>query len=117
MVKDMRRKKSSGLFSTMMILGTATAAAAVAYKLKQGAKENVSSNFEEYMGSATKCSCKGDKKFNIKDIMSKVKQNIKNEGLKQDEGFDDKSYQTTMLYRKNRVYNKPLKGIRREKGI
>ena len=117
MVKDMGRKKSSGLLSTMMILGTATAAAAVAYKLKQSAKENVASNFEGYMDSATKCSCKDSKGFNLKDIMGKIRQNIKDEVSKVDDSFSDNPYKKTMMYRKNRVYNKQVKGIRGQKGM
>ncbi|PPK46963.1 hypothetical protein [Clostridium algidicarnis] len=117
MVIDMRKKKNGGLLGTMMILGTATAAAAVAYKLKQSTKEDIANNFDEYMDNATKSDNKEPKGFNIKDIIGRVRQNIKDEVSKQDEGFNNKPHKTTMMYRKNRVYNKPVKGIRGQKGI
>ncbi|MBU3229199.1 hypothetical protein [Clostridium algidicarnis] len=117
MVKDMGKKKNGGLLGTMMILGTATAAAAVAYKLKESTKEDIANNFDEYMDNAIKSDNKETKGFNIKDIIGRVRQNIKDEDSKQDESFNDKPYKTTMRYRKNRVYNKHVKGIRGQKGI
>lgn len=107
------KRKNKKLMGTMLALGVASAAGAVAaYKMKKNCEEDIINNFDEYADGNYK---QETSKFSIKNIIKNIKDELSGE---EEETLEFQCpYERTMLYRRDRVYKKPQMGIKGQKGI
>ncbi len=109
------KRKNKQLLGTLLAAGAGLAAAATAYKVNKMVKQDILDNFEEYSDENYTPKNEG------KDLFVKLK-SIFNKGEECCKEYDDENrdkyhFKNTMQYRRDRVYRKPLKGIKGEKSI